>query len=867
MNDPKTDSQRASAPSQIASWFTQRPKWLQIAAKRLLESGDLDDSDISELAELCKQEVKSEFPDLDYCISPDFFDARGSEKIHLCSVSEISGVNRLAPQKPLDFGESNIAVIYGGNGSGKSGYVRLLKHICGARSGIRGQLYGNVFSNEKVAQKAVISFLKDGSQEKYKWMGSGVCEALGSVEIFDTSFGQVFKGDEGEVSYEPLVLIFFSRLIDVCDRVAIKLDTDLGKLVSEMPRVPVDFSDSAEITWVRGLSVNTSLDEVENHCSFTGEEQIRLKDLQERISEESPADKAAQLRTKKVHADNLVKELQTCLNELSAEKCKKITAAKQALALKISAAKVAAEDLFSDAILNGIGSSVWKELWGAARRYSEERAYVGQEFPHVQNGAVCVLCHQSLSEEAKRRFISFESFIKGETQKQVDSATKDVQHLVDALPKIPSLETLEIKIAAAGIKDQTIIGDLKNSVSALRDRKSMVESLDQVGGFDGLNQSSKWIKVIRLISQGYENDAKGYEEDAKNDNRSDLIREMKDLQAKKWLSQHKQAIQAEINLLGERDHFRRAKEETNTRVLSVKKGALSEEIITEALVQRFNDELKNLHASGLAVELVKSKTSKGRVIHNIQLDGANYDPNEILSEGEKRIVSIAAFLADVTGRAHPASLVFDDPMSSLDQDYEEAVVERLCNLASERQVVIFTHRLPLLGLIQKYALKVGIRPRIICVRSETWGTGEPGDPLVNELRPDCALNYLINKRLPKARRVLSESGSEYYQIYAKSLCSDFRNLVERMIEWRLLSGVIQRHRREIRTGGKIKRLAEISAADCNYLDALMTKYSRYEHSQSLEAPVVLPGPDELESDFKRLRQWQSDFKTRVNTRK
>ena len=238
-----------------------------------------------------------------------------------------------------------------------------------------------------------------------------------------------------------------------------------------------------------------------------------------------------------------------------------------------------------------------------------------------------------------------------------------------------------------------------------------------------------------------------------------------------------------------------------------------------------------------------------------------------LSEGEKRIVSIAAFLADVTGRAHPASLVFDDPMSSLDQDYEEAVVKRLCNLASKRQVVIFTHRLPLLGLVQKYATKVDIETRIICIRSEAWGTGEPGDPLINELRPDKALNHLINKRLPKARRALRESGRVNYHIYVKSLCSDFRILLERMIEWGLLSGVIQRHRREIKTRGIIKHLARISEADCKLFDDLMTKYSRFEHSQSLEAPVPLPDPDDLESDFKRLRQWQSDFKTRPNTRK
>ena len=55
---------------------------------------------------------------------------------------------------------------------------------------------------------------------------------------------------------------------------------------------------------------------------------------------------------------------------------------------------------------------------------------------------------------------------------------------------------------------------------------------------------------------------------------------------------------------------------------------------------------------------------------------------------------------------------------------------------------------------------------------------------------------------------------------------------------------------------------KINEADCTYFDELMTKYSRYEHSQPLEAPVILPAPDEFEADFKALKKWQEDFKTR-----
>lgn len=47
---------------------------------------------------------------------------------------------------------------------------------------------------------------------------------------------------------------------------------------------------------------------------------------------------------------------------------------------------------------------------------------------------------------------------------------------------------------------------------------------------------------------------------------------------------------------------------------------------------------------------------------------------EVLSEGERRIVALAAFIADVTGRDTKAPFVFDDPISSLDQIFEEKVI-------------------------------------------------------------------------------------------------------------------------------------------------------------------------------------------------
>ena len=46
------------------------------------------------------------------------------------------------------------------------------------------------------------------------------------------------------------------------------------------------------------------------------------------------------------------------------------------------------------------------------------------------------------------------------------------------------------------------------------------------------------------------------------------------------------------------------------------------------------------------------------------------------------------------------------------------------------------------------------------------------------------------------------------------------------------------------------------------IDDVMTKYSCYEHSQSAEAPVEVPDPDEIEADIDRLLAWHNEFKDR-----
>jgi energy-coupling factor transporter ATP-binding protein EcfA2 len=843
---------------ELRSWFNERPLWIQEAAKRLFEKSNLETQDIKELAELCCSEATGSL-DSGYTLPEDAFLSGTSDSLRLYSIGEINNINALAPKSPLCFGDGNLSVIYGLNGSGKSGYVRILKHACG--SPLAGTLYSNIYSTGPSTQQCCISYEKSGSMIKRQWIidTEGI-EDLCSLDIFDASCGQVYIADENEVKYEPPVLSFFSALISVCERVCKVIDTRTEQLVSKKPVLPQGYASALSGQWYEKLSKDTRPDEIASYCNWNEADQGKLAEVEKRLSEQSPAERVKQLRTQKQHADTLIQGSQELLDKLSDENCRRILAAKKQSLLKEQAAKTAASRIFADSSLNGIGSDVWKQLWEQARKYSEEYAYKELVFPYVDKDARCVLCHQPLSEESKKRFKSFENFIKGEMQKNAQTAKKQFEDALENVGELPATESITTKADAVGLAEDQIIPNLEELYTALRRRKDQLLTIDSVEDVATLPQYEELLIKLRNRSLKYEESALNYEEDAKKDNRVDLNSQRVELQTRKWLSEQREAIEAEISRIKQIDTLMAAKKLTNTTGLSRKKSELADTLITKAFINRFDNELKTLGADRIKVKLTKTKTDKGRVLHRLLLHGAErQSPQDILSEGEHRIVALAAFLADVGEKQNAAPFVFDDPISSLDQDFEEAVVQRLVKLSEERQVIVFTHRLSFLGLVQEYAEKVGWEPNVVCVRQESWGSGEPGDTPLLAAKPKKANNILLDQRLSDARTIYERDGKQTYNIYAQSLCSEFRILLEKTIEYDLLADVIQRFRRAVNTKGKLYKLSRITEADCRFFDDMMTKYSRYEHSQPGETPVTLPLPDELQQDMETLKRWRNEF--------
>ncbi|GAC27886.1 hypothetical protein [Brumicola pallidula] len=128
------ESQHSQEPDSFETWINERPKWLQSAARLLIDSKRIPNEDeIKELARLCFKEASGAKEGFSRILPGALAQAAQRPEIRINKISGVSGVNAIKADAALSFGSTNLAVIYGANGSGKTSFSRILKQACGSR--------------------------------------------------------------------------------------------------------------------------------------------------------------------------------------------------------------------------------------------------------------------------------------------------------------------------------------------------------------------------------------------------------------------------------------------------------------------------------------------------------------------------------------------------------------------------------------------------------------------------------------------------------------------------------------------------------------------------------------------------------------
>ncbi|WP_430648721.1 AAA family ATPase, partial [Bradyrhizobium neotropicale] len=194
----------------------------------------------------------------------------------------------------------------------------------------------------------------------------------------------------------------------------------------------------------------------------------------------------------------------------------------------------------------------------------------------------------------------------------------------------------------------------------------------------------------------------GLQSEATSPQRAALITERDGLTDRKWLGVVKADVLAQIDRLKAIEATEKASKDTATNKITTQSARIAQALVTNRLRGQFAIEADKLGVAGLAIELQQAKTAAGVPFFQVRLINKPNEPvGKVLSEGEHRCVALAAFLAELSTIDAQSAIVFDDPVSSLDHLHRDKVAARLAEAGKTRQVIVFTHDMAFLLLLDE----------------------------------------------------------------------------------------------------------------------------------------------------------------------
>ncbi len=357
---------------------------------------------------------------------------------------------------------------------------------------------------------------------------------------------------------------------------------------------------------------------------------------------------------------------------------------------KSEEAKRLSEATFPLNLLPGTGSEQWKTMWESSRDFSNQHAYPGKSFPVTEEGAKCVLCQQDLDHAAAHRLKQFEDFIASTTEKELRqirdnfasrrNAFTSLKTSTDAAHEAIKELRLEHDSKAEAISAVIAQNEKRRAavVTALTEDKDLPQDCPAVASASGEAQS---------VAAEIESRIKSLRESANTETRKKQTDEAQELRARVALGKHEQIILDEIENKKKIAAYGQCIDETKPTAVTAKSSQVTKAVVSEKLKQSFKAELvDNLKFNHVEVELKEVGGSEGVFYHKLMLTrNPGVDVPKVVSEGEQRCISIAAFFAELSTADDPSAIVFDDPVSSLDFEWRINVAKRLVEESRHRR--------------------------------------------------------------------------------------------------------------------------------------------------------------------------------------
>ncbi|GAW87717.1 conserved hypothetical protein [Bathymodiolus platifrons methanotrophic gill symbiont] len=870
----KSTGQQKTVLESILEWSLQRPEWQRDALRRIIIKGFLDKNDYAEFVELCKQgrlgvETELKAIPLDKTQLPA--NPGIGESISLLAINDIVGVNNLAPLQTLSFEEKGLTINYGDNGAGKSGYGRILKRACRARHSVK--INPNIYDTELNTIRpasATITF-KIGGGEKITEMWEDTSNPhplLSAVSVFDSDCASVHINEKNEVAFRPFGLDVPGELASACQQVKDTLVLEQKQLKNSQHPI---FSKP---TWkektivgqiISSLNYDTDVQELSILATLSEDELARLNRLREDLSK-NPAKAAAEQKLKADNIKGLLNAVTLIAQNTTDEALTQVFNLVRDAQSKRKAAQLAADVAFSSVPLSGVGGDVWQSLWNSARRYSTEIAYPDQSYPPSQKDALCVLCQQPLEDGAIKRMVLFDEVIKKDTERQAqESENTSKETLRDLTSQSIALQPLKPYCQELAIQNHELAKQTRRFIASARLRRHvLIKAMDNTGELQLPIIADNPISKLEQLEKTVRNYTLELEKSSVGEERKKLEADFAELADREKLSNILPTVLEEVERLKTIHFIEQCLVDTKTNAITKIGNDIADTVITPKLRDRFQEEIVKLAAEKVRVEIVRSGGKSGSPQYQIRLFAKpDAKVGFILSEGEQTCVALATFLTELATATHRSTLVFDDPVSSLDHRWRKQVAKRLVDELENRQIIVFTHDLVFVNDLIDLA-----KGQNRIVRFNTISRGLQGAGIVSDGLPWIAKSVgdridQLEKNARDAKKFYDNNQDEEYRQKVSNIYNKLRASWERAIEDIAFFRVIQRHRDYVNTKD-LKKVSVLSDTDCDAFHAGFKKCCDIvdAHDPSSARNAEAPPPNEIFQDIKILKDWVISLRSR-----
>jgi len=868
----------------ILSFAQTRDPWQQDLIRRIYTKGELTQEDTDQalqMMKVCYGILPSERAPWPECLTESHTPPESLQvpKVTLNSVGEVKFVNRLAENQTLQFAVDGITVVYGDNGSGKSGYCRLLKKLCRVRSGGEEQLLGNAFESEQTppAEVTVGFSVGNDTPKKVLWLdGEAPPRELGRFSVFDTKTVPIYADKENKLEFLPHSMDVLPKLGALCQSLAGSVDVEIKALEIQLATPLPQFTPHTKIAEVVAKLVPATPTkklptavELRELAKWDQESEQQLNKIESTLKSDAQA-LAARCRQLKAGVEQLNTDLSSAKAVVGDAALRELFTNIETTKTARVAAALAAKTAFQKEPLPGIGTEPWRLMFEYARKYSQI-AYPELSFPVTGTDKVCVLCQQPLTPDASHRLQRFDAFIKDTAEAEAKKLEQSLSKEIMAFSRFALRPPNEIKMFLLGMEsiDPVSVGLEEKTVeffqSVATRQAAFVKSWHELPGFEALpilppspaqKLSSAIERLDRLI--------RGYEQSQNPAQRKISEQRKLDLLACKQLSENIETILIRLQQLTTLSKLKRCKAACDTTAISKKNSELRRLFITQEFEERLNKEVKEFRLEHLPFK-IHDRSDRGVSFLGVDLDIVQRLQNkDILSDGEFRALALACFLTEVNTIPHHSGIILDDPVSSLDHVRTRRVAMRLVQEAAKGgQVIIFTH-----DLVFYYELwMAAAEAQVPLTRHWIRAIGEHGfGTILNKEEPwqakkvNARLQYLEEKKLPFIRKIQDTSGDEYRRAVMDFYCS-LRETWERLVEELLFNGVVTRFQTGVMT--QSLKGAQVEDEDYRRIYFAMKRASEFSgHDRTRARQVSFPGPDDIKKDLEDLRIYAKGLKAR-----